>query len=142
MRSSRPGLKDVLSPVTALLQHRQACMPCLRARCWGYREAAGKRCHAGCRYLVIKKSWPSGMRTLSGDHARFETVYFRVYPGYYFTGDGCRRDADGYYWLIGAQAAARASTPHPPHQLCCHTGGHAARMQGAWMTSSTSAATA
>ena len=54
------------------------------------------------RYLVIKSSWPSGMRTLSGDHERFETVYFRVYPGYYFTGDGCRRDEDGYYWLIGA----------------------------------------
>ena len=41
------------------------------------------------------------MRTLSGDHERFETTYFKVYPGYYFTGDGCRRDADGYYWLIG-----------------------------------------
>jgi acetyl-CoA synthetase len=54
---------------------------------------------------VIKKSWPSGMRTLSGDHERFETVYFRVYPGYYFTGDGCRRDADGYYWLIGVLCA-------------------------------------
>ena len=53
---------------------------------------------------MIKSSWPSGMRTLSGDHERFETVYFRVYPGYYFTGDGCRRDEDGYYWLIGARA--------------------------------------
>jgi len=41
------------------------------------------------------------MRTLSGDHERFETTYFKVYPGYYFTGDGCRRDKDGYYWLIG-----------------------------------------
>lgn len=54
------------------------------------------------RYLVIKSAWPSSMRTLSGDHERFETVYFKVYPGYYFTGDGCRRDKDGYYWLIGA----------------------------------------
>jgi acyl-coenzyme A synthetase/AMP-(fatty) acid ligase len=54
-----------------------------------------------CRYLVIKKAWPSSMRTLSGDHERFETTYFKVYPGYYFTGDGCRRDKDGYYWLIG-----------------------------------------
>ncbi|CAL5229885.1 g13299 [Coccomyxa viridis] len=52
-------------------------------------------------YLVIKKAWPSSMRTLSGDHERFETTYFKVYPGYYFTGDGCRRDKDGYYWLIG-----------------------------------------
>ena len=41
------------------------------------------------------------MRTLSGDHERFETTYFKVYAGYYFTGDGCRRDKDGYYWLIG-----------------------------------------
>lgn len=55
----------------------------------------------GCRYLVIKQAWPSCMRTLSGDHERFVTTYFKVYPGYYFTGDGCRRDADGYYWLIG-----------------------------------------
>ncbi len=54
-----------------------------------------------CRYLVIKKAWPSCMRTLSGDHERFETTYFKVYAGYYFTGDGCRRDKDGYYWLIG-----------------------------------------
>ncbi|BDA44920.1 Acetyl-coenzyme A synthetase [Coccomyxa sp. Obi] len=52
-------------------------------------------------YLVIKQAWPSCMRTLSGDHERFETTYFKVYPGYYFTGDGCRRDADGYFWLIG-----------------------------------------
>ena len=50
---------------------------------------------------MIKKAWPSSMRTLSGDHERFETTYFKVYPGYYFTGDGCRRDKDGYYWLIG-----------------------------------------
>ncbi|KAK9908384.1 hypothetical protein WJX75_007079 [Coccomyxa subellipsoidea] len=52
-------------------------------------------------YLVIKQAWPSCMRTLSGDHNRFETTYFKVYPGFYFTGDGCRRDSDGYYWLIG-----------------------------------------
>lgn len=50
---------------------------------------------------MIKKAWPSSMRTLSGDHERFETTYFKVYRGYYFTGDGCRRDKDGYYWLIG-----------------------------------------
>lgn len=41
------------------------------------------------------------MRTLSDDHARFEETYFKIRPGYYFTGDGCRRDADGYYWLTG-----------------------------------------
>ena len=65
------------------------------------KQAHDKSEHLLCRYLVIKKAWPSSMRTLSGDHERFETTYFKVYPGYYFTGDGCRRDKDGYYWLIG-----------------------------------------
>lgn len=46
------------------------------------------------------------MRTLSGDHERFENVYFNVYKGFYFTGDGCRRDADGYYWLTGDPSVA------------------------------------
>ena len=48
--------------------------------------------------LVIKRSWPSALRTLSGDHARFEATYYAPYPGYYFSGDGARRDEDGYYW--------------------------------------------
>ncbi|KAK9811421.1 hypothetical protein WJX72_003702 [[Myrmecia] bisecta] len=52
-------------------------------------------------YLVIKRPWPSCMRTLAGDHERFEKTYFEIYKGYYFTGDGCRRDKDGYYWLTG-----------------------------------------
>jgi len=51
--------------------------------------------------LCISDSWPGQMRTLWGDHARFEEAYFSQYPGYYFTGDGCRRDADGYYWITG-----------------------------------------
>ena len=51
--------------------------------------------------LCISESWPGQMRTLWGDHARFEEAYFSQYPGYYFTGDGCRRDADGYYWITG-----------------------------------------
>ena len=51
--------------------------------------------------LCIASSWPGQMRTLWGDHARFEEAYFSQYPGYYFTGDGCRRDADGYYWITG-----------------------------------------
>jgi acetyl-CoA synthetase len=51
--------------------------------------------------LCITDSWPGMMRTLWGDHARFEEAYFSQYPGYYFTGDGCRRDADGYYWITG-----------------------------------------
>ncbi len=51
--------------------------------------------------LVIKDSWPGQMRTVYGDHQRFIDTYFRTYPGTYFTGDGCRRDADGYYWITG-----------------------------------------
>ncbi|MEI2453236.1 acetate--CoA ligase [Lysobacter firmicutimachus] len=51
--------------------------------------------------LVLKDSWPGQMRTVYGDHARFIETYFKTYPGSYFTGDGCRRDADGYYWITG-----------------------------------------
>ena len=51
--------------------------------------------------LCIADSWPGQMRTLWGDHDRFEEAYFAQYPGYYFTGDGCRRDKDGYYWITG-----------------------------------------
>lgn len=51
--------------------------------------------------LCLTDSWPGQMRTVYRDHARFELTYFSTYPGYYFTGDGCRRDADGYYWITG-----------------------------------------
>lgn len=51
--------------------------------------------------LVIKDSWPGQMRTVYGDHERFEQTYFSTYSGLYFTGDGAKRDADGYYWLTG-----------------------------------------
>ncbi|UWQ20853.1 acetate--CoA ligase [Jannaschia sp. W003] len=51
--------------------------------------------------LCIADSWPGQMRTVWGDHERFVKTYFSDYPGYYFTGDGCRRDADGYYWITG-----------------------------------------
>ncbi len=51
--------------------------------------------------LVLLDSWPGQMRTLYGDHQRFIDTYFRTYPNTYFTGDGCRRDADGYYWITG-----------------------------------------
>ncbi len=51
--------------------------------------------------LCIKASWPGQMRTIWGDHARFEQTYFSDFKGYYFSGDGCRRDADGYYWITG-----------------------------------------
>ncbi len=51
--------------------------------------------------LVILDSWPGQMRTVFGDHERFVQTYFATYKGTYFTGDGCRRDADGYYWITG-----------------------------------------
>jgi len=51
--------------------------------------------------LVITQPWPAQMRTVFGDHQRFVDTYFKQYPGYYFSGDGARRDADGYYWITG-----------------------------------------
>ncbi|MEO1539522.1 MAG: acetate--CoA ligase [Pseudomonadota bacterium] len=51
--------------------------------------------------LCLKDSWPGQMRTVWGDHERFVKTYFSDYKGYYFSGDGCRRDADGYYWITG-----------------------------------------
>jgi acetyl-CoA synthetase len=51
--------------------------------------------------LVITRPWPSMMRTVYGDHQRFVDTYFKQYPGYYFSGDGARRDKDGYYWITG-----------------------------------------
>ncbi len=51
--------------------------------------------------LALKSSWPGQMRTIYGDHERFLDVYFSKFPGYYFTGDGARRDEDGYYWITG-----------------------------------------
>ena len=51
--------------------------------------------------LVLRDSWPGQMRSVYGDHQRFIDTYFKTYPGMYFSGDGCRRDADGYYWITG-----------------------------------------
>jgi len=56
---------------------------------------------AGDGNLCIAESWPGQMRTVYGDHDRFIETYFSAYPGLYFTGDGCRRDEDGYYWITG-----------------------------------------
>src|SRR5271166_4571488 len=65
-------------------------------------DADGKVLSGECTgNLCIAKSWPGQMRTVYGDHARFEQTYFSTYKGKYFTGDGCRRDADGYYWITG-----------------------------------------
>ena len=51
--------------------------------------------------LCIARSWPGQARTIWGDHQRFKETYFTMYPGLYFTGDGCKRDEDGYYWITG-----------------------------------------
>ncbi len=65
-------------------------------------DAAGTVLDGACEgNLVIADSWPGQMRTVYGDHERFEQTYFATYPGKYFTGDGCRRDADGFYWITG-----------------------------------------
>jgi acetyl-CoA synthetase len=65
-------------------------------------DADGKVLEGECSgNLCIARSWPGQVRTVYGDHARFEQTYFSSYKGKYFSGDGCRRDADGYYWITG-----------------------------------------
>ncbi len=65
-------------------------------------DAEGKVQEGACEgNLVIARSWPGQMRTIHGDHKRFVETYFSAYPHKYFTGDGCRRDEDGYYWITG-----------------------------------------
>tara|TARA_B100000378_G_C18044476_1_gene411571 strand:+ start:221 stop:2161 length:1941 start_codon:yes stop_codon:yes gene_type:complete len=65
-------------------------------------NAEGKELEGECRgNLCIKDGWPGMMRTVYKDHKRFVETYFNAYPGMYFTGDGCRRDKDGYYWITG-----------------------------------------
>lgn len=56
---------------------------------------------AGRGILAVKEPWPGQMRTIFKDHDRFEKAYFQMFDGYYFTGDGCQRDEDGYYWITG-----------------------------------------
>ncbi|MCY4459621.1 MAG: acetate--CoA ligase [Albidovulum sp.] len=62
------------------------------------KELKGSECEG---VLCISDSWPGQMRTIFGDHQRFMDTYFQQYQGFYFSGDGCRRDADGYYWITG-----------------------------------------
>jgi acetyl-CoA synthetase len=65
-------------------------------------DGEGKPLAGACEgNLCIADSWPGQMRTVYGDHKRFIETYFATFPGMYFTGDGCRRDADGYYWITG-----------------------------------------
>ncbi len=77
--------------------------------------------------LCIADSWPGQMRTVFGDHQRFVDTYFKAYPGKYFTGDGCRRDQDGYYWITGRVddvinvAGHRLGTAEVESALVAHT---------------------
>ena len=65
-------------------------------------DTEGRELEGACEgNLVLTDSWPGQMRTVYGDHDRFIDTYFRTYPGSYFTGDGARRDEDGYYWITG-----------------------------------------
>jgi len=65
-------------------------------------DAEGNELHGETEgNLIIKNSWPGQMRTVYGDHQRFIDTYFSAYPGNYFTGDGCKRDVDGFYWITG-----------------------------------------
>ena len=65
-------------------------------------DSSGQRLHGAAEgALVIIDSWPGQMRTVWNDHERFFQTYFTTYPGFYFSGDGCRRDEDGYYWITG-----------------------------------------
>ncbi len=65
-------------------------------------DAEGKELSGECEGLLcLADSWPGQMRSLYGDHDRFISTYFSQFPGRYFTGDGCRRDGDGYYWITG-----------------------------------------
>eukprot|EP01060_Flectonema_neradi_P007444 TRINITY_DN15191_c0_g1_i1.p1 TRINITY_DN15191_c0_g1~~TRINITY_DN15191_c0_g1_i1.p1 ORF type:complete len:700 (+),score=183.54 TRINITY_DN15191_c0_g1_i1:148-2100(+) len=79
-------------------------------------------------YLCIKSPWPSMMRTLYNNHARYEKTYFNTCQGYYFTGDGCRRDADGYYWITGRVddvinvSGHRIGTAEVEQVFCSHSG--------------------
>jgi acyl-coenzyme A synthetase/AMP-(fatty) acid ligase len=76
--------------------------------------------------LCITDSWPGQMRTVWGDHQRFFDTYFSAYPGKYFTGDGCRRDEDGYYWITGRVddvinvSGHRMGTAEVESALVCH----------------------
>jgi acetyl-CoA synthetase len=65
-------------------------------------DQEGKELKGECEgNLCLADSWPGQARTIYGDHERFEQTYFSAYPGKYFSGDGCKRDADGYYWITG-----------------------------------------
>jgi acetyl-CoA synthetase len=90
-------------------------------------DAEGKVQTGACEgNLVLPDSWPGQMRTVYGDHQRFMDTYFSTYPNTYFTGDGCRRDKDGDYWITGLrERRCRLSARHqgPGHLCLCHAHG-------------------
>jgi acetyl-CoA synthetase len=84
----------ILKPGSATLP-----LPGIKARLV---DTEGKELHGAAEgLLLLENSWPGQMRTVYGDHQRFEDTYFSAFPGYYFTGDGARRDESGYYWITG-----------------------------------------
>jgi acetyl-CoA synthetase len=88
-------------PGAADLKPGSACLPMFGVKPALVDEAGHFLDGAASGALVIADSWPGQMRTVWGDHGRFFETYFTTYPGHYFTGDGCRRDEDGYYWITG-----------------------------------------
>ena len=93
----------LISPLPAAVPQKpgSACKPFFGVRP-AIVDANGAVLEGECEgNLVLTDSWPGQMRTLYGDDARFIATYFTAYPGTYFTSDGCRRDADGYYWITG-----------------------------------------
>ncbi len=85
------------------LKPGSATLPVLRGQARGRwtRTASPSRATASAATCASPRRWPGQARTVWGDHHRFYETYFSQYPGYYFTGDGCRRDEDGYYWITG-----------------------------------------
>ena len=80
---------------------RRRCRSSASSRCWSTTRARCSKATASPATSACARSWPGQARTIYGDHARFRETYFSRFPGLYFTGDGCRRDEDGYYWITG-----------------------------------------
>jgi acetyl-CoA synthetase len=93
----------MISPIPGAIAQKpgSACLPFFGVRPKLLTPEGKEVVGPGEGVLVIEDSWPGQARTIYGDHARFEETYFSTYKGYYFTGDGCRRDEDGYYWITG-----------------------------------------
>ena len=88
-------------PGATTLKPGSACLPFFGVQPALLDQSGKEVSGAGEGMLAIKASWPSQIRTIYGDHERLVSTYFSQYPGYYFTGDGARRDEEGYYWITG-----------------------------------------